>query len=463
MGLFDADGTIIGIDVNKVSVRIAQTKLYRLESIQRILHKYGIFSRIYKDRKVDGKYNFPNVKGGYKEANTSAIHELVISTSFVVKFANIFGFLDNEKKTKLEKYISGRHNFRRVQFNIKFKEKEKLEEEEVFDCTIPEINHFNVNGILSHNCSEIGLESFELCNLSEVFPYKCIENDDSKYGHISPKAEKLFVEAIEFATFYSSTVSLLPTHNPETNAVIGRNRRIGVSLSSITDIYDIIGFTELTRLCRLGYRRVREINTKLARDAGIPASLRVTTVKPSGSISQLVGVSSGMHFPTFPVAIRRMRISDISPLVNILKEAGYKWEKDGDSDNTLVFEFPINQGKTRPAQEVTIWEQFSLLTMLQREWSDNMVSVTIYFDPIKETNQIEYALAQHAPVIKSCSILPHTEKGAYKQPPYEGITIEEYNKLLANLKPINWNKYCNPQDPEAPKYCTGDTCELPPK
>jgi ribonucleoside-diphosphate reductase alpha chain len=170
-----------------------------------------------------------------------------------------------------------------------------------------------------------------------------------------------------------------------------------------------------------------------------------------------------MHFPTFEYAIRRMRISDISPLVPLLQGAGYKWEKDSYSDNTLVFEFPIDQGKTRSAETVSIWEQFSLLAMLQREFADNMVSATIYFDPVKEAHQLEYALAQYAPVIKSCSMLPHTEKGVYKQAPYEGITRQEYEKLLAAIKPIDWTKYCKPIEPEAPKYCSNDSCELPTK
>jgi len=76
---------------------------------------------------------------------------------------------------------------------------------------------------LANPCSEIPLESFELCNLAEVFPARCIKEDE-------------FYEALEYATFYASTVALLPTHRPETNAIVVRNRRIGVSLSGIADI-----------------------------------------------------------------------------------------------------------------------------------------------------------------------------------------------------------------------------------
>jgi hypothetical protein len=323
--------------------------------------------------------------------------------------------------------------------------------EDVYDCTINEIHCFNANGMRISNCSEIPLEPFELCNLSEVFPTRCMKDDT----HID---ETVFLQALRYATFYSSTISLLPTHWSITNEVIARNRRIGVSLSGIADLYDAIGFTELTRLCRLGYKTVREENSKLAREAGVPPSIRVTTTKPSGTISQLVGVSSGMHFPTFKHAIRRMRVADDAKITQVLKDAGYPHENDVYSDRTIVFEFPIDQGKTRSAEEVSMWEQFSLLAMLQREYSDNMVSCTIYFNPETEGSQVEYALAQFAPVIKSCSMLPHTKEGVYKQSPYEKITREQYEELKKKILVIDWSKYCN-SDGVMPKYCTNDSCE----
>jgi ribonucleoside-diphosphate reductase alpha chain len=310
----------------------------------------------------------------------------------------------------------------------------------------------NDTATLCNPCSEIPLENFEVCNLSEVFPTRCLQNDNLL-------DEQIFHEALGFATFYSSTVSLLPTHWEVTNEVISRNRRIGVSMSGIADLYENVGSTEITRLCRAGYHTVRKINTELARKAGVPASIRVTTIKPSGSISLLAGVSPGMHFPTFRYAIRRVRISENSQIVPVLKSAGYKHEKDTYSDNTVVFEFPIDQGSTRSAEEVTLWEQFSLLEMLQSEYSDNMVSVTIYFNPETESNQIEKALAAHASKIKSCSMLPHSKKGAYKQAPYEGITKQEYNNLLTGIKPINWSLFGG-SDGECPIGCSNDSCGM---
>ncbi len=284
------------------------------------------------------------------------------------------------------------------------------------------------NASLANPCSEIALESFELCNLSEVFPSRCLNEDD-------------FYQALEYATFYASTVSLLPTHRLETNKVILRNRRIGVSISGIADMLDMYGKKELTRRLKKGYDLVRSVNQKLAREAEIPVSIRVTTVKPSGTISQLVGCSAGMHFPTFKYAIRRMRVGKRSNVCKILKAAGVPYQDDHYSANITVFEFPVDHGKTRNATIVSAWEQFSILAMLQREWSDNMVSCTIYFDPTREGDQINDMLREFVPLIKSVSMLPHTDTGSYIQMPYEGITKEQYDARLAKMPTIDWKTF----------------------
>nr|WP_275856062.1 fused protease/ribonucleoside-triphosphate reductase [Sulfurimonas sp. MAG313] len=299
---------------------------------------------------------------------------------------------------------------------------------------------------LANPCSEIPLESFELCNLAEVFPSRC-------------KKESDFYTVLEYATFYASTVSLLPTHRPETNAIVIRNRRIGISLSGVADMLDELGATELTRRLRKAYKIVESVNKDLAADAGVPASIRVTTIKPSGTISQLAGVSSGMHFPTFQYAIRRMRVGNDSPICQVLKNAGVPNEADTYSQNTTVFEFPIDQGKTRKAATVSAWEQFSLLAMLQREWSDNMVSCTVYFDPESEAHQVEHMLAQFAPVIKSVSMLPHTQEGAYAQMPYEGISLEEYEKRKSEMPKIDWKNFGGSDGIES-RFCTNDSCSV---
>ncbi len=329
-------------------------------------------------------------------------------------------------------------------------------------------------GIGLNPCGEIVLESRELCNLSEVFPSRC-------------STRKEFLQAIENATFYSSTVALYPTHSLETNKVLARNRRIGVSLSGIAQWIDQWTLTRCISWMKDGYHLVREKNKEFNTNAGVPPSIRVTTVKPSGSISQIAGVTSGMHFSLYRFSIRRMIVAADHPLVDILSEAGYNMEPQIDfvpphelnghhlfekyrdfargdmvpvrSEKSVVFEIPICNKNSRPQNEVSAWEQFALAATLQREWADNSVSATITFDPETEGHQLEQMIAQFLPVMKAFSVLPQLEEKVYPQMPYEKITEEEYNSRIALLKPINWSKFSG-SDGFDEKYCTTDKCEI---
>lgn len=320
--------------------------------------------------------------------------------------------------------------------------------EEVYDCTIDIVHCMVGNGMYIHNCSEISLESFELCNLAEVFPTRCGTPEN-------------IMTACEYAITYTSNNSLARTHWSATNEVIARNRRNGISFSGISEFYETTDNMKLTRILRDAYDLIRSTNARLNSEAGVPAALRVTTIKPSGSISQLAGVSSGIHFPIHRYALRAIRIDDKNPMVKLLTEAGYYSEKDERTPNTLVFYFPIFCGTGRTAKEVTMWEQAMLSIMFQREYVDNSISQTLYFDPITEGSSLEKCLAQIAPQIKTISVLPReVDEKVYRQAPYTKITEERYNELRRQLKPINWSKYTTAAEPEMPSGCSNDVCEL---
>lgn len=324
-------------------------------------------------------------------------------------------------------------------------------EEEVFDCTVPGPNSFIANNILVHNC-EIPLESFEFCNLAEIFPTRCDNFDE-------------MLEAAYLTTIYCSAISLLPTHWIDTNKVVARNRRIGISLSGIVEEIARTSTTEFTKKCRNLYRHIRKVNKDFANENGVVESIRVTTVKPSGTISQLVGVTSGIHHSVFKFSIRRVRMNKNLKLVEILKKAGYSHEVDRKSgENTIIFSFPLSQSGARPAQEVSMWEQASNLAMIQREFGDNCISCTIYFNPETEGQDLEHLLSQFAPIIKSLSALPHADEAVYEQAPYEKISEEEYILLSAGIKPIDYSELnegiTKEDDGEAERGCTNDVCDF---
>jgi len=296
-------------------------------------------------------------------------------------------------------------------------------------------------------CAEIPLESAETCNLVEVFPTRCSDNSE-------------IWDAMKYATFYSSTVSLLRSHNWRTNDVVAKNRRIGVSVSGIADWIDATSVSNVFDVLNKGYEFVvRPTNAKLAEEAGIAKSVRVTTVKPSGSISLLAGVSAGMHYPVDNYVIRRMRIAQNSPISEILSDTGIPHEKDHYSDNTEVFEFPLRygNGKTRSVKRVSIYEQAATAAMLQKVWADNAVSNTLTAQP-NELDQIESVIAFFAPQVKSLSILPD-RTDAYTQMPLESITESEYNHKMSTLNEIDWSRLTG-TDGEDTSFCANDVCEV---
>lgn len=217
-------------------------------------------------------------------------------------------------------------------------------------------------------CGEILLEDKEVCNVGETLPTRCVDH------------ERWF-RACEFTTFYCSTVALLPTHQSVTNRVVNRNRRIGVSIVDFTGWLHQQGVSKVTSYLREGYKRVRAFNRLLAEEAGVPESIRVTTIKPGGTTPKLAGRTPGAGYPTFEYTLRRIRVQADTVLERLLIEAGIPHEPDFYSKNTTTFAYPIIQGPASPASEISIWQQAMNVVLLQREWADNSVSNTLYFKP----------------------------------------------------------------------------------
>lgn len=299
---------------------------------------------------------------------------------------------------------------------------------------------------LTNPCAEQPLESFETCCLVEVFPTRI------------PPAE--FHDVLKAATFYATTVELLRSHSSETNQVVSRNRRIGVSVSGIADWIDTTSVAHVFDTLNKGYDVVKAENARLSRNAGVSEAVRVTTVKPSGTVSLLAGVSPGVHFPVGGYVRRRMRIAYDSPVAEMLIAAGIPHEEDVVTPNTTVLEFPLHYGagQTRSVKNVSVYEQAAIVAMLQRCWADNAVSNTLTVQP-KELDQIDRVIAMFAPQVKSLSLLPDVDGGAYPQMPLERITKSEYQEMSSKLDPVDWTSLTG-SDGEESAFCTDETCEI---
>jgi adenosylcobalamin-dependent ribonucleoside-triphosphate reductase len=299
-------------------------------------------------------------------------------------------------------------------------------------------------------CLEQSLESYELCCLVETFP----SNHDSLED---------YQRTLKYAYLYAKTVTLGRTHWPETNRVMLRNRRIGCSVSGVAQFITKNGMEELKNWLESGYDTIQDWDKMYSDWFAVPKSIKTTSVKPSGTVSLLVGATPGMHYPESRFYIRRMRLSKHSELLKPLKKAGYKLEPAfGSEDSTMVVEVPVDVGEgIRTAAELSIWEQFSLAAFLQRHWADNQVSCTATFDPETEADQLPYVLNYFQYRLKGISLLPRHELGAYKQMPYEAIDEKTYNKMVKKLGKLSFVGV-EGEEADVDKFCNNDVCEIVP-
>jgi ribonucleoside-triphosphate reductase len=189
------------------------------------------------------------------------------------------------------------------------------------------------------------------------------------------------------------------------------------------------------------YEYLRQYDVDYSAKHGWPISIKLTTVKPSGTLSLLPGVPPGWHPAYAQYIIRRIQVSSDSPLVAIIKEHGYPIEYVRHFDGTLnrstmVAEFPMTHPEgTMLAENMTAIDQLEVVRKLQAEWSDNAVSCTIYYKREELPAIKEYLSKYYDTSFKSLSFLLHSDHG-FAQAPLEAITKEEYEKRVAKSKPI---------------------------
>jgi adenosylcobalamin-dependent ribonucleoside-triphosphate reductase len=299
-------------------------------------------------------------------------------------------------------------------------------------------------------CAEQPLESYELCTLVEVH----LNRHESKED---------FLKTLKFAYLYGKTVTLMPTHWPVTNGIMQRNRRIGTSLTGIAAFADQYGLPTTREWMDEGYTTIRKYDHQYSEWLCVRESVRVTTVKPSGSVSLLSGATPGVHWgPGGEFYLRAIRFGNTDPMLHLFKAAGYKIESDLVSANTSVVYFPVASGHKRAEKQVSLFEKIGLAATAQKYWSDNGVSVTLSFDKDTEKQFVAPALNMYEGQLKAVSFLPMGNK-TYPQQPYSEISREEYNAYVGTIGKIDWSAIYDGKDnldAESEKYCSTDACEI---
>ena len=312
----------------------------------------------------------------------------------------------------------------------------------------PNFRDRNAKG--TNPCGEQQLESYELCCLVETYPTHAISVVD-------------YLNTLEVAHLYAKAVTLAMTWSADTNRVIARNRRMGASMSGVAQFVERFGATHLARWCDEGYHHLDTCDEVVSRWLDVNRSIKLTSVKPSGTVSLLAGVTPGAHWPTYDTYIRRMRFSWFSPLVEAAQRAGFHVEPDvKDPNGTAVISFPVRGPKVRTERQVPVEEKVDLAILLQRYWADNSVSLTVTF--LDEERPILADVMRHTDgKLKAWSLLPIWEASdVYPQMPYEACDDDRFTFLTSGLETMDLlPAYAEVAvAAEGERGCSTDVCEV---
>lgn len=272
-------------------------------------------------------------------------------------------------------------------------------------------------------CAEQSLADGETCCLAEIY-----------LPNITSKEEMLDVAKLLYRVNKHSLA--LPFHLKITEEIVHKNMRMGIGVTGFLQATE-----EQKSWLKDVYKELREFDKEYSKEHGFPTSVKLTTVKPSGTLSLLPGVTPGCHPAYARYMIRRIRISANHPLVQTCRDHGYPVEFqqnfDGSEDHsTVVVSFPFRHPDHAVlAKDMTAIQQLETVKWLQENWSDNSVSCTVYYRKEELPEIRKYLKKNYKNNHKSLSFLLHNEHG-FKQAPLEEITKEQYDELVAKTRLI---------------------------
>jgi ribonucleoside-triphosphate reductase len=284
----------------------------------------------------------------------------------------------------------------------------------------------NDKGVIGTNpCGEIGLEDGEPCNLAEIF-----------LPNIESKEELMDLSKLLYKTQKAITTLAYPY--AKSQSVIAKNRRLGQGVTGRLQSTE----EQLSWVSEC-YEALRDYDKEWSSELGINPSIKLTTVKPSGTLSLLAGVTPGIHPAYSEYYIRRVRMGSSDPLVNYCREKGYDVQYDigldGKENHTVcVVSFPCKTPEHATlAKDLTAVQQLEWVVKAQSEWADNNVSVTVYYRKEELPEIQEWMKKNYKNRLKSVSFLLHSDHG-FALAPYEEISAEQYGKMESKIRDITF-------------------------
>lgn len=297
-------------------------------------------------------------------------------------------------------------------------------------------------------CAEQSLGDKETCCLAEIY----LPNIDSK--------EEL-IKVAKYLYRINKHSLALKCHQKETQEIVNKNMRMGIGVTGVLQCSE-----EKISWLDDCYKSLREYDEYYSSKNNFPTSIKLTTVKPSGTLSLLAGVTPGAHpSPAGPYYIRRIRIASNSPLIDICRNHGYFVEPqrnfDGSQDkNTMVVEFPCSVPEHTPiGDHFSAIQQLELIKKMQTIWSDNSVSVTVYYKK-EDLQEIQEWLSKNfKDNTKTVSFLLYYGHG-FDQAPYETITKEKYESMISTSRTITSLSFVNENSISGVDECSNGACPI---
>jgi ribonucleoside-triphosphate reductase len=276
---------------------------------------------------------------------------------------------------------------------------------------------------MTNPCAEISLSNYECCNLSELY-----------LNNITSKEELIDCSKLLYKT--QKAIAALPFIHEETNRIVHKNMRLGLGVTGVCQSLHKLDWLDDC------YVALRAFDRDWSKQRGWPESIKLTTIKPSGTLSLLGGATPGVHPAFSQYYMRTVRMSSSDALVQTCKDMGYHVEFlvnfDGtENRDTVVVYFPCKTPEgSILTKDMDVLKQLDMVKKLQTVWSDNAVSVTAYYKPEELDSLKTWLKDNYEHNVKSVSFLLFKDHG-FKQAPYQEIDEAAYLAASSKVKPLS--------------------------
>lgn len=425
-GLYSANGSVIKTGKNNVRIGFKTTCKELAMQLLSLLADFDIhaYVTVNKERKTE----FANGTYLCKESYDVNIQRYMSK----VRFFNYIGFVQTYKTEALFLGL--------LASSSKVKGKRSIGVKPVYDFTEP-INHWGVvEGYVTHNCAEVILPPNGVCNLTTInLPAFVLANGSVDWDGLR--------EAIRLSARAAYRMTCLDLELEGWNEVHHRDRLLGCSITGYQDFIGSVGIGVERDFLNETHSLTRRFADEYADSLGMSRSLKVTAVKPEGTLSLVAnGVSAGLHYQHSPYFIRRIRVNASDPLAKTALELGWQIHPEVgqtmEDATTLVIDFPCKAIGSVTKNDVTAWKQLHNYILFQLTYTEMNTSNTITVKP-DEWDDVLVDVYNNWDDILAVTFLQHDGK-AYPLMPYEECTKEEYEELKAKMKPFDealLNKY----------------------